>query len=166
MPASRPSIITVTARVLIVPYVIGLALIVFLPASVASRATGIAFRIARFVSDLTGISLSTSDTIFEFLANIALFVPLGVLLAAGWPRLRPWVIILVGYSASATIELTQTLLPSRVPTISDVVANTLGTIVGCLVVRTVLTTSRERARRTPVPERAGGDHREAVGAPR
>lgn len=138
MPASRPSIVAVTARVLIVPYVVGLALIVFLPASVAGRVTGIAFRIARFVSDLTGISLSTSNTIFEFLANIALFVPLGLLLAVGWPRVRPWVIILLGYSASATIELTQTLLPSRVPTISDVVANTLGTIVGCVVVRVVM----------------------------
>lgn len=138
MPAPRTPTVAMLARTLLVPYVLGVALIVWLPASIAGRVTGLAFRIARFVSENFGIALSTSYTVFEFLANIALFVPFGLLLAAAWPRKSPWLIILIGYATSATIELVQTLLPSRVPAISDVVANTLGTVIGCLALHAVL----------------------------
>ncbi|MFJ2550867.1 VanZ family protein [Microbacterium sp. NPDC087591] len=141
MPAPRTSTLEMLARTLLVPYALGVALIVWLPASIAGRVTGLAFRLARFVSDNFGIALSTSYTVFEFLANIALFVPFGLLLAAAWPRTSPWLIILIGYASSATIELVQTLLPSRYPTISDVIANTLGTVIGCLAVHAVLTMS-------------------------
>lgn len=138
MPAPRIPTLAVIARVLLVPYAIGLALIVWLPASIAGRVTGIAFRIARYASENFGIALSTSYTVFEFLANIALFVPFGLLLAAAWPRTSPWMVILIGYAVSATIELVQTLLPSRYPTLSDVIANTLGTIIGCVAARLAL----------------------------
>jgi glycopeptide antibiotics resistance protein len=138
MPAPRTPTVAMLARTLLVPYVLGVALIVWLPASIAGRVTGLAFRLARFVSENFGIALSTSYTVFEFLANIALFVPFGLLLAAAWPRTNPWLIILIGYATSATIELVQTLLPSRVPAISDVIANTLGTVIGCLALHAVL----------------------------
>lgn len=105
--------VAITARILLVPYAIALALIVWLPAAEASKVTGIAFRIARFVSERSSISLSTSYTVFEFLANIALFVPLGLLLVAARPRSSAWVVLLLGYSASVTSELVQTLLPNR-----------------------------------------------------
>ncbi|MGF2948842.1 VanZ family protein [Microbacterium alcoholitolerans] len=135
MPDRRTPPFAIAARSLLVPYVVGVALIVWLPASAAGRVTGIAFRIARYVSENYGISYATSATAFEFLANIALFVPLGLLLVAGWPRSNAWIVLLIGYSASVTIELVQTMLPSRYPTLSDVIANTLGTAIGCLVVR-------------------------------
>ncbi|UNK70110.1 VanZ family protein [Microbacterium sp. H1-D42] len=131
----RLPFVAIAARILLAPYAIALALIVWLPAAEASKVTGIAFRIARFVSERSGISLTTSYTVFEFLANIALFVPLGLLLVAARPRSSAWVVLLLGYSASVTIELVQTLLPSRYPTLSDVVANTLGTAIGCLIAR-------------------------------
>ncbi|CAH0215182.1 MULTISPECIES: VanZ family protein [unclassified Microbacterium] len=135
MPDTRTPPFAIVARVLLVPYLIGVALIVWLPATMASKVTGIAFRLARYVSEHFGVALGTSYTVFEFLANIALFVPLGLLLVAAWPRSNAWVVLLIGYSASATIELVQTLLPSRYPTLSDVIANTLGTAIGCLLVR-------------------------------
>lgn len=135
MPRPRLSLLTVLARVLLVPYTVALALIVWLPATAASKVTGVVFRIARFVSAHTDISLTTSYAVFEFLANIALFVPLGLLLVAAFPRANAWVVLLIGYSASATIELVQTLLPSRYPTLSDVIANALGTAIGCLIAR-------------------------------
>lgn len=135
MPDRRTPPFAIIARVLLVPYIVGVAMIVWLPASIAGRATGIAFRIARYVSENFGIAYATSATIFEFLANIALFIPLGLLLVAAWPRSNAWVVLLIGYSASATIELVQTMLPSRYPTLSDVVANTIGTAIGCLAVR-------------------------------
>lgn len=135
MSTPRLSFFTIAARIALVPYAIVLALIVWLPASAASKITGIAFRIARFVSAHTDIPLGMSYTVFEFLANIALFVPLGLLLVAAWPRANAWVVLLLGYTSSATIELVQTLLPSRFPTLSDVIANTIGTAIGCLIAR-------------------------------
>jgi len=135
MPAPRVPPFAIVARVMLVPYAIAVALIVWLPATAASKVTGIVFRFARYVSEHSGISLTTSYAVFEFLANIALFVPLGLLLVAAWPRSNAWVVLLLGYSASATIELVQTMLPSRYPTLSDVVANTVGTAIGCLAIR-------------------------------
>lgn len=135
MPAPRVPPFAIIARVMLLPYVVTVALIVWLPATAASKVTGIVFRLAGYVSEHSGISLTTSYTVFEFVANIALFVPLGLLLVAAWPRSNAWVVLLLGYSASATIELVQTLLPSRYPTLSDVVANTIGTAIGCLAVR-------------------------------
>ncbi|WCD92903.1 VanZ family protein [Microbacterium sp. nov. GSS16] len=135
MSSPPVSPLTILARVLLVPYTIALALIVWLPATAASKVTGVVFRVARFVSAHTDISLTTSYAVFEFVANIALFVPLGLLLVAAYPRANAWVVLLIGYSASATIELVQTLLPSRYPTLSDVIANALGTAIGCLIAR-------------------------------
>lgn len=143
----RTPAFAIVARVLLIPYAIVLALIVWLPDSAASRVTGIVFRLARFVSEHAGVSLSTSYTVFEFAANIALFIPFGLLIAAAWPRTNAWWIILLGFSASAAIELVQTLLPSRYPTLSDVIANTLGAIIGCCAVRLFAPRLRSRPAR-------------------
>lgn len=150
MPRPRLSLLTVLARVLLVPYTVALALIVWLPATAASKVTGVVFRIARFVSAHTDISLTASYAVFEFLANIALFVPLGLLLVAAFPRANAWVVLLIGYSASATIELVQTVLPSRYPTLSDVIANALGTAIGCLIARVFV--RRHPPRSTPIEQ--------------
>lgn len=143
----RTPAFAIVARVLLIPYAIVLALIVWLPDSAASRVTGIVFRLARFVSEHAGVSLSTSYTVFEFAANIALFIPFGLLIAAAWPRTNAWWIILLGFSASAAIELVQTLLPSRYPTLSDVIANMLGAIIGCCAVRLFAPRLRSRPAR-------------------
>jgi len=144
----RVSPLTIVARVLLVPYAIALGLIVLLPAATAGRVTGLVFRLARFVSEHAGVSLSTTYTLFEFAANIALFVPFGALVALAWPRTNAWWIILMGFSASAAIELVQTMVPGRVTTLSDVIANTLGTIVGCCAVRVLRPRSRPTSART------------------
>ena len=120
----------VAARLLLAPYAVALGLVVWLPASEASKATGVVFAIAKWVSELAGIDPTTTSTVLEFLANIVLFVPLGLLVAVAWPRLRPWRVVLLGFAVSFTIELVQTLLPSRFPTISDVIANTVGAALG------------------------------------
>lgn len=135
MPSARLPFLAIVARVMLVPYGVALALIVWLPATAASKVTGIVYRLAQFVSARVDVSLTTTYTLFEFLANIALFAPLGLLLVAAFPRNSAWVVLLLGYATSATIELVQTMLPSRYPTLSDVIANTLGTAIGCLIAR-------------------------------
>ncbi|MDF2666382.1 MAG: glycopeptide antibiotics resistance protein [Microbacterium sp.] len=70
--------------------------------------------------------------VVEFTANVAMFVPLGILLIA-WGA-RWWHGILTGMVLSAAIETTQLLfLPTRVADVRDVVANTLGAAIGVAI---------------------------------
>ena len=131
----RNSAVSIAARVLLVPYVVALGLIVWLPSEQAGQVTGIVARVARAVGARLDVSFSTTYTLFEFAANIALFVPLGILLTVGWPGLRLWHILLLGLTTTVTIELVQFTLPSRFPTVSDVVANTVGGVLGYGLVR-------------------------------
>lgn len=123
-------------RVLLAPYLLALALIVWLPGEQAGQVTGIVATIAEWVA-LAGVPFATAYAVLEFVANIALFVPFGLLLAWGWPRLHFWQIVALGAASSITIELVQILLPTRFPTLSDVIANTLGAAFGWLLVSAV-----------------------------
>ncbi|MCD9199477.1 VanZ family protein [Aeromicrobium wangtongii] len=73
--------------------------------------------------------------LIEFTANIALFVPLGILILLwrtdwGW-----WQATAVAFCVSATIEVLQDVLrPDRVASVNDVIANTAGGAVGALLV--------------------------------
>ncbi|MEQ6901691.1 VanZ family protein [Nocardioides sp. YIM 152588] len=86
---------------------------------------------------------------FEFLANIALFVPIGVFLlllfgAGGW-----WLAILASFAMTIGIESLQTQIPGRVPDDRDLLANGLGAVVGvafALVLTAPATLRRRRAR--------------------
>ena len=132
MRAQRMSV-RAMARVILVPYLVALALIVFLPARDAGRVTGIVGWAADLVA-MWGIPREAAVIVFEFLANVALFVPFGLLVSTAAPRWSPWAIIGLGCLVSVTIELVQLGIPSRVPTISDVIANTAGAAFGCVVV--------------------------------
>lgn len=152
MPASTPTrtrswSARVTARVLLAPYLVALALVVFLPARDAGRVTGIVGWAADLVA-AWGIPREPAAIAFEFLANVMLFVPFGLLLSAAAPRWSPWAIIGAGALVSILIELVQLGIPSRVASVSDVFANTAGTAVGCLVVLW-WRVSRERRPTTP-----------------
>lgn len=71
----------------------------------------------------------------EFVANIALFVPFGAILALRLPRRRWWLAVVIAAVVSAAVELAQGLLLSeRVPAASDIAANTAGALLGCLVI--------------------------------
>jgi len=87
---------------------------------------------------------------FEFLANIAIFVPAGVFLlllfgAGGW-----WLAGLSSFATTAFIESVQHQIPGRVPDDRDLVANGLGAMVGialALVLTMPATLRRARRRR-------------------
>ncbi len=63
---------------------------------------------------------------FDIVANVLLFVPLGVLA----PGKRT---VAAGLLLSVAIETTQALLPPRTPSLLDVVANSLGVTLGVLL---------------------------------
>ena len=69
----------------------------------------------------------------EFVANVILFIPLGVLVAR-LLRVRSYLAVGVGILVSIGIELVQwLLLPARTPSAYDVLANTIGTAFGVLI---------------------------------
>lgn len=133
--------VALIARWLLAPYAIAVLLLTWLPAEEAGKVTGIVAVLARLVA-AWGAPFEAAYTVLEFAANIALFVPLGVLLVAGWQRIPAGVIVTVGCAASTVIELVQLALPSRYSTLSDVIANTLGTAVGLVIARALLRRSR------------------------
>lgn len=67
----------------------------------------------------------------EILGNIAMFVPVGLLLALGFPRLPPRTLVLTCLCASVAMELMQLVaLKGRHPSLRDVALNTLGGVIG------------------------------------
>ncbi len=85
----------------------------------------------------------------EFTANVVMFVPLGLLVGVLFGR-RYWAwAIALGCAVSALIELLQfLLLAGRFGTVDDVIANTLGALIGALMARSFLAW---RARRAVTP---------------
>lgn len=137
-PIARARTGAVVARVLLAGYLLFVGFTVWLPAAVSARVTGLVGIIATWVADAGIASYARSAFVLEILANVALFVPIGLLLALAWPRLRLWQTVLVGALMSVLIETVQGVMPSRFPTLSDVIANTTGTLIGALVVVFIL----------------------------
>ena len=68
----------------------------------------------------------------EFTANVGMFVPIGVLVATlsrHW-----WIGFVVGIALTCGIEFTQLFMPARFPSVSDLVANSLGALIGAVAV--------------------------------
>ena len=118
-------------------YAAALALVAFWPTPVDRGATGLLREIARVVPVL-------SYDVVEFTANIALFVPLGVLLALALPRRRA-LVLPIALVVTSAIEVGQAVfLTERTASARDVVANMAGAALGLL-----LAAIAERRRQSP-----------------
>ncbi|RZU66295.1 VanZ like protein [Microterricola gilva] len=131
-------------RIVFALYLLAVCVIVFAPQPDAERFTGIVAVIAR-AAEAWGIPFEIAYPVLEFTANIALFVPFGLLVPLIAPLWHPWLVIASGLAVSCLIEFTQTALPSRFPTASDLLANTLGTALGVALLA-VFMRLRSRAR--------------------
>ncbi|MBF4614160.1 VanZ family protein [Curtobacterium sp. VKM Ac-1376] len=70
----------------------------------------------------------------EFTANVAFFVPLGLLVVLVTGARRWWLGAIAGLVVSAAIEAGQALfLPARFASFDDVLANTSGAVIGALI---------------------------------
>jgi VanZ family protein len=70
----------------------------------------------------------------EFSANIAMFIPIGFLVALILPARVWWISLIICPALSISIELTQgALLSARFASGADVAANSIGGVVGILV---------------------------------
>ena len=114
------------------------------------------------VPPLPGMRHSPLMPATEFLANIALFVPVGYLLVRATDRW--WAGMAGGVLLSACFEAAQGLLPERVSSVNDVLASTLGTLAGSVIaavtifLRDVRDEQRDGADRGGAPWEFGPAH--------
>ena len=85
-------------------------------------------------------------TLVEKLANVAMFVPFGFLLALHMGRRRWWVGWAAGAAFTCLIEGAQVTLlsPTRFGTISDLITNTLGAGIGAVLALLIMVLLPER----------------------
>jgi glycopeptide antibiotics resistance protein len=72
-------------------------------------------------------------TRLEVLANVAMLVPVAMLLTFVLGARRGWLAVAMCVAASVGVELVQYVMPGRVSSIVDVVANGLGAVIGALL---------------------------------
>jgi glycopeptide antibiotics resistance protein len=74
----------------------------------------------------------------EAIANVLLYIPLGIFLVIFAQRTRTWVLVLIPILVSLVAEGSQRLfLPDRYATINDVACNALGGLIGILISKSI-----------------------------
>ena len=74
----------------------------------------------------------------EAIANVALYMPLGLFLVIFSPKTRLWKLSLIPVLVSLLAEFSQRLfLPDRYATLNDVLFNSLGGLVGILIATSI-----------------------------
>ena len=132
-------------RIVLGAYVALLAVVGFFPSPVDRPIDAPLSRIIQWCGQ-HGLGFITYARV-EFGANIALFVPLGMLLALLFGPRRWWRAPVICFVATVIIELGQgALLPQRVTSIGDVIANTIGGILGTLVAVAIIATAARNRR--------------------
>ncbi|MCU6479919.1 VanZ family protein [Arthrobacter sp. A2-55] len=112
-------------------YLVGVALVVFWPTPVDRPASGDLHLVINWMH-AHGLPMFIGYNQVEFTANIAMFVPMG-LIASTWFK-NGWVSLAISSLASCFIEFSQYLfLPHRFASGMDVLANTTGAAIGAAV---------------------------------
>jgi len=83
----------------------------------------------------------------EFLANVGMFVPIGMFFLLLFGRRLFLVATLAGVALTCAIEFTQLFLPDRVSDLRDIVANSVGALVGVVLTLVLTWGTARRIRR-------------------
>lgn len=123
------------ARILLMVFVVAIAVIVLWPGPPAADAQN-SLRDFLAHAHRSWLPRWVSFGLIEWLSNVVMFVPIGFLGAlAVRPQRLLWVIPACAL-ASTVIELVQqAALPDRTASVADIVANTLGGVIGVLLTR-------------------------------
>lgn len=124
---------TLLLRIVFALYLVAVGFIVWSPAPDPGQFTGIVAGVARWLEQL-GLPFEPTYTVLEILANVALFVPFGILAMTAFRWMRVWSATAAGLSTSLLIEGVQLFLPTRYSTVSDLIANTAGALIGAAMV--------------------------------
>lgn len=86
----------------------------------------------------------------EAVANLALFIPFGFLVATSRPGTAWSRLVVIGLVTSSCIEVGQLFfVTARVPSVLDIVTNTVGTAVGVALAKWVTLRNRRAGRNEP-----------------
>lgn len=125
-------------RLVLMAMLIPLALIAFWPTPVDKPVQGLLADTLRFLH-CHGVPRWFDYRLVEASANVALFVPLGLVSGLAFPRSSWWRIGGIGFLFSIGIELGQLLfLSGRFASPLDVIANTAGAVTGALLAKAAL----------------------------
>jgi glycopeptide antibiotics resistance protein len=130
-------------RILFAVYLVAVGFVVWSPQP--TDGVGIAQVVARWVAAQFGLPPEPTFAVLEVAANVAMFVPFGVLALTAYRWMRVWSATIAGLATSGIIEGVQLFLPTRFATVSDLIANTAGALLGALLVAAV---RRTRSRST------------------
>ncbi|MBH0010379.1 VanZ family protein [Salinibacterium sp. UTAS2018] len=83
----------------------------------------------------------------EFVANIGLFVPVGLFFVLLVGKRQWWLALALAVLLTAGIEWVQQFIPSRVSDVRDIVSNSVGSSIG-VVITLIVAAARARARRS------------------
>lgn len=95
--------------------------------------------------------------VVEFSANVAMFVPVGVLFLLLAGRRKWWLALAGGIAVTCAIEFAQLFLPGRFSDVRDIVANSLGTLIGLLATVLVIALLGRRLPAGSTPQSVGPD---------
>jgi len=74
----------------------------------------------------------------EAIANVLMYVPLGIFLVMFWPKAKFWLLALIPALISLLVEGSQRLfLPDRYATLNDVFSNALGGVLGIVIAASI-----------------------------
>lgn len=124
-------------------------LVTLTPAASAPIPVGLAERVLDAFHRRGYLEVVTVDRV-EFLANIAMFVPIGVFLLLLVGAERWWLALLLPFFLTAFIETAQRDIPGRISDPRDVLANTVGGMAGvvlAMILTLPATLRRQRRRR-------------------
>jgi glycopeptide antibiotics resistance protein len=113
----------------------------------------IVWRFVEFFEQFPGSDWVTFSAV-EFLANIALFVPLGLFFVLLLGRRRWWLAMLLSVVTTLGIEFSQQYISGRVPDVRDIIANSLGGAIGALLALILTYPEARRLRREQVRSRS------------
>lgn len=88
-------------------------------------------------------SCSSEVDLTEFILNIAVFVPVGVLACMVFAKQKLIKAVFVGFCLSSVIELSQLVLKCGYTSGVDIIHNTLGTLVGALLSLLVISVAKK-----------------------
>ena len=75
-----------------------------------------------------------NDLLAENIMNVVVFLPVGLLLSSVLRRLKWWMVLLIGFGISVSIEALQYIFHKGFSEFDDVFHNTLGCAIGIMIV--------------------------------